>query len=57
MKLIARATRLSPRWFEAWANLAEARRAGGDLDGARRAYAKALALRDDPRLRARAAEL
>lgn len=54
---IGRATRLSPRWFEAWANLAEVRRAGGDAAGARRAYAKALALRDDPRLRARAAEL
>jgi tetratricopeptide (TPR) repeat protein len=54
---ISRATRVSPRWFEAWANLAEVRRAGGDRDGARRAYAKALALRDDPQLRARAAEL
>ncbi len=55
--LIARATRISPRWFEAWVNLAEVRRAGGDRDGARRAYAKALALRDEPRLRARAAEI
>jgi tetratricopeptide (TPR) repeat protein len=56
-RLVARATRISPRLFEAWANLAEMRRASGELSGARHAYAKALALRDDPRLRARAAEL
>ncbi len=57
VRLITRATRVAPRWFEAWANLAEVRRASGDLGGARRAYAKALALRNDPRLRARAAEI
>ncbi len=54
---LRKATRVDPRRFEAWANLAEVRRAVGDIGGAATAYRKALALRDDPRLRARARSL
>jgi len=50
----AGATGRDPRNFEAWANLAEARRRLGDRDGAAAAYARALELRPgDRRLRAR----
>ena len=38
----------------AWATMAELRRQLGDVAGARAAYTRALALREDPRLRARA---
>lgn len=57
-RAFAAATGRDPRNFEAWANLAEARRQLGDRDGAGAAYRRALALRpDDRRLRERARTL
>jgi len=52
------AIRRDPGNFEAWANLAEARRHSGDRDGAGEAYRRALELRPgDERLRQRARAL
>lgn len=57
-RAFAAATDRDPRHFEAWANLAEARRSLGDRDGAGAAYRRALSLRpDDRRLRDRARTL
>jgi tetratricopeptide (TPR) repeat protein len=57
-RAFAAATDRDPRNFEAWANLAEARRSLGDRDGAGAAYRRALSLRpDDRRLRDRARTL